>query len=89
MDELLLKQLVRQLKILNVWISIFGTLILLALVVLGVLVWKVVSFVNDTNQKVENLTTQTRESLDFKSKVCNSDGIGGLLSNRTDLCSDN
>jgi hypothetical protein len=87
MDELLLKQLIRQLKIMNLWISIFGTLILAALLVLGYLVYRVVTFVNDTNKKIESLTSQTKESLDFKNKVCGSDSLGGLLQDRTQYCS--
>lgn len=86
MDELLLKQLVRQLRIMNIWISIFGTLILITLVVLGVLVWKVVSFVNETNTKIDNITSQTKESLDFKQRFCTSDGVGGFLRDRTEVC---
>ncbi len=86
MDEVLLKQLVRQLKIMNFWISIYGALILVVLAVMGYLVFRVVTFVNDTNKKIDNLTTQTKETLDFKSKVCKSDSIGELLTSRTEVC---
>jgi cytoskeletal protein RodZ len=85
-DELLLKQLVRQLKIMNFWISMFGTMILVVLIILGALVWKVVSFVNDTNKKIETLTSQTKETLDVKSKLCDSEKLGNLLTDRTSLC---
>jgi hypothetical protein len=86
MDELLLKQLIRQLRIMNIWISIFGTLVVLALAALGFMVYKVVAFANDTNHKIEALTTQTKESLDFKNKACKSDSFGGFLQGSTDLC---
>lgn len=86
MDELLLKQLVRQLKIMNIWISIFGTLILVTLAILGVLVYKMVSFVNDTNAKIDNITTQAQESLDFKSKFCDANNVGDFLRERTQIC---
>ena len=86
MDELLLKQLVRQLKIMNIWISIFGGLILVTLIILGVMVYKVVTFVNDTNAKIDNITSQTQETLDFKSKFCGSDSLGGFLRDRTEIC---
>lgn len=85
-NELLMKQLIRQLKIMNFWISVYGALILVVLVVMGYMIFKVVTFVNDTNRKIDNITTQTKESLDFKSKVCNSDSIGELLTNRTEVC---
>lgn len=86
MDELLLKQLVRQLKIMNVWISVFGTLIVVTLIILGILVFKVVSFVNDTNKKIDTIGTQAKQSLDFKQKACNSDTLGSLLKTKTDVC---
>lgn len=86
MDELLLKQLVRQLKIMNIWISIFGGLILVTLIILGVMVYKVVTFVNDTNAKIDTITSQTQETLDFKSKFCGSDSLGGFLRDRTEIC---
>jgi hypothetical protein len=85
-NELLMRQLIRQLKIMNFWISVYGALILVVLAVMGYMVFKVVTFVNDTNKKIDNLTTQTKETLDFKSRVCNSDSIGELLTNRTEVC---
>jgi hypothetical protein len=85
-NELLMRQLIRQLKIMNFWISVYGALILVVLAAMGYMVFKVVTFVNDTNKKIDNLTTQTKETLDFKSKVCNSDSIGELLTNRTEVC---
>lgn len=86
MDENVAKQLIRQLKIMNLWISIFGTLILAMLLVLGYLVFKVVTFVHDTNDKIETISIQTKESLDFKSKLCKSDSVGDLLMSRTEIC---
>lgn len=86
MDEILLKQLVRQLRLLNIWISIFGTLILVTLAVLGYFVFKIVTFVNDTNTKINNFTTQTKDTLDVKGQVCESDGIGGFLRDKTGVC---
>lgn len=85
MDELVLKQLVRQLRLLNIWITIFGTLILAALVVVGILVFKVVSFVDDTNRKIETITTQTKESLDFKAKVCDGNSFA-FVKESSGLC---
>lgn len=88
MDEVLLKQLVRQLKIMNFWISVYGALILVVLIIMGYLVFRVVTFVHETNQKIENISEQTKESLDFKNKVCSSDSLGGLLQDRTQYCKD-
>jgi len=86
MDELVVKQLTRQLKIMNFWISIFGSLILATLLVLGFLLFKVVSFVNDTNEKIDSISQQTKETLDFKTRFCSSDAIGGFLADKTNAC---
>lgn len=86
MNDQLAKQLIRQLKIINLWISIFGVLILATLAVMGYFVFKIVTFVNDTNQKLENLTSQTKETLDFKAKFCQSESVGGFLQRQTDIC---
>jgi hypothetical protein len=73
-------------RIMNIWISIFGTLILVILAVLGYFVFKIVTFVNDTNQKIENFTAQTKESLDVKGQVCETDTVGGFLKEKTGVC---
>ncbi len=86
MDDRLLRQLVRQLRLLNIWISIFGVLILAALVTLGYFVFKIVIFVNDTNTKIDTITTQTKETLDVKGHVCKSDNVGGFLRDKTGVC---
>ena len=86
MDEQLTRQLVKQLKILNIWISIFGTLILVVLIILGVLVFKIVMFVHETDQKITNISNQVKQSVDLKGQACNSTGLGDLLKSKTDAC---
>jgi hypothetical protein len=59
---------------------------LATLAVLGYFVYKMVTFVNDTNRKIENFTTQTKESLDVKGQVCETDTVGGFLKEKTGVC---
>lgn len=70
MNEQLLKQLIRQMKILNFWVSLFGGLFLMALIVVGFMIWQMVHFVNETNQKIENIKMQTTDSLKLKKQTC-------------------
>jgi hypothetical protein len=78
MDEKLIKALTKQMKILNFWVSIYGTIILIILIFLSITLFRVVSYMNNLNKKVES-------SLDVKSKVCSDqDKISGLLKGR--LC---
>jgi hypothetical protein len=86
MDEALLKQLVRQMKILNLWISVFGTLILTALIICIYFVFKVVTFVQDTSNKLNSIQENTQNTLNVQKQLCGSDAIGGFLNNRSDYC---
>ena len=80
--ELLRKQ-VRQLKILNIWISIFGSIVLIVLGVMVVLIVQIVGFVNDTNQRIDTL----RQNLDVQSRACESDNsFGSWLRESTGVC---
>jgi hypothetical protein len=88
MNDVLLAQLIRQLKIINFWISVFGTLILAVLLVLGYLVFKVVTFVDNTNKKIDSISQQTKESLDFKAKLCSTNSVGGFLADKTKVCNE-
>jgi len=74
------QQLVKQLKILNFWITTFGVLLLLALGVIGFFLYQTAMFVKDTRDNVTNLQHSTSETLDVKSKLCQSnDQLGQLL----------
>lgn len=86
MDEALLRQLTRQLKILNIWISVVGTLILAAVIICIVLIFKVVTFVQNTSDKITNLQQKTESSLNVKQQVCDSKSFSSLLSDRSKLC---
>lgn len=87
MDETLQRQLVRQLKIMNTWITIFGSLMLISLVILMILVLQVVTFVRTTGEKVDNLKNSAASSLDVKKNACTADNeFGKYLREHTGLC---
>lgn len=86
MDEVLLKQLTRQLKILNVWISIFGSLILISFVIIIFLLFKVVTFVQDTSQKVSDLQQKTSNTLNLEKQLCEDKSFSDFLNNKTVIC---
>jgi uncharacterized membrane protein YciS (DUF1049 family) len=77
MDEVLVRQLVRQLKIINLWITLFGTVIVVALIVLGILVFKVATFVRTTEQKVSDLQQKTVNTLNVKDDICKNSVLSG------------
>lgn len=70
MDQALLEQIVKQLKFLNFWITVFGSLILISLIIAGVVLYKLVTFANDSLQDINNFQTETKQSLDLKQQLC-------------------
>ena len=70
MNEDLQKQLIRQMKILNFWITFFGTLGIIALVVLAIIAWQLVSFIGETNNRIDSVRQQISESTDLRGQAC-------------------
>lgn len=81
MNEDLQKQLVRQLKILNFWVTLFGTIVIIVSITIGILLFKTYTFVQNTADTVQELRAETAETLNVKNKVCST----SLLENR-DFC---
>jgi cell division protein FtsL len=76
MEEVVAKQLTRQLKIINFWISLFGSIIVIVLLILGFLVFKMVTFVQSTEQKVTDLRNKTAQTLNVKDDLCKNSILG-------------
>lgn len=72
MDEKTAKQVIRQLKLLNFWVTSFGVIMLTCLVILGFLIFKVVSALNDARESFTNFQTKTSETLNVKDDLCRS-----------------
>lgn len=87
MNDELAKQLIRQMKIMNFWITFFGSIVVVSLVIAGFLLWQVVTFMNDTNRKIDTIRTEVGDSLDVKKKTCDtSSSFGRWLEQNTDIC---
>lgn len=87
MTETVEKQLVRQLKILNFWVTTLGILLLVALGVIGFFLFQTVMFVKDTGSKIQTLQTTTTEKLDVKAQVCSGDSsFSQFVRSNTSAC---
>ena len=87
-NEVLMKQLVRQMKIMNFWVSLFGSMIVVGMVIAAFLLWQVVSFVNETNKKIDAVRTSTADSLNVSKKACEgTDDFSKWLQKNSGLCS--
>ncbi len=83
MDEKVARQLVHQMKIMNFWITFFGSIIVILMLVIGFFTYKTVVFVRTTQQKITDIQTKTTQTLNVKDDICNS----SLLSS-TSYCKD-
>ncbi len=77
MDEQVARQLTRQLKIINFWITFFGTIIVVTLLILGFFIFKMVMFVRSTEEKITKIQTQTSQTLNVKNDICNNKLLSG------------
>lgn len=82
MDDQLAKQLIRQLKLLNFWITLFGVTMLIGFAIIGFLLWQVISFVQTTSQRID----ETREQFDVQQQVCEGDGRFSDFVRNTGAC---
>lgn len=80
MNEELERKLLRQLRISNIFMGIIALFILVMFAVTAFLVWTVVTFTNDIRNKVENIQTQTENTLDVRQQLCGQSGVSQLLS---------
>lgn len=77
MDEQVARQLTRQLKVINFWITFFGTIIVVTLLILGFFIFKMVMFVRSTEEKITKIQTQTSQTLNVKNDICNNKLLSG------------
>lgn len=79
MDEVLLKQLVRQVKILNFWVSFFGVLFIATFVIAGILLFKAVTYIHHADQSLQSLQTKTSQTLNVEDQACQNGTVKPLL----------
>ena len=78
MDEVLQKQLVKQLRWLNFLVTFFGILFLTALVVAGFFLYKTVSYVHQSEQSLSNLQQKTSQTLNTQ-QLCQNASIRSII----------
>ena len=86
MDEVLLRQIIRQLKILNIWITIFGVLIIVSLAIGGIVLYKIATIANNSAKKFESFQQQTSKNLNVKQQLCADTSFSLILKSQTSIC---
>lgn len=75
--------LVRQLRIMNRWIAVFGVLVLGTLAIVLFMLFQIVMFVRDTSQSVQSVG----DSVNLQRQACQSEGaFGDFMRSRTGFC---
>lgn len=82
MDDKLARQLIRQLKLLNFWITLFGVITLIALAVIGFFMYQTYRTIDDARQKIDN----TRQQLDVQQQICEDEGSFSDFVRRAGAC---
>lgn len=87
MDTQLQRQLIRQLKLLNFWITTFGVLFLTILAIILYLLFQTIVFVRDTGEKIQQAQAKVSDTVDVKKQVCEGEGsFSNFIRGSTDAC---
>lgn len=83
MNDETASQLVKQLKRLNFWVTMFGTMFLISLAAIGFVLFQVITFVQRTGDKLQGVTG----GLDVKQQVCQgTDAFSKWVKSITNAC---
>ena len=87
MNEQLAKQLTRQLRLLNFWITFFGVIILASLAVSGYFMYRAYTYVKKAESSLTSLQQKAQLNVDVQDKLCNSkSSFSGLIKEQSTLC---
>ncbi len=71
-DEKLLKRINRQLRGIRIMLGLFFLMFIGMLAILGFIAFKVITFTQEVNTKIQNIQQTTQEQLDVKSQLCDN-----------------
>lgn len=87
MDEKLQRQLLRQLKLINFWISLYGAIMVITIAIIAYMLFQMMAFARDTNDRIDSLKSSVSDSVNVTSKACGGSGpVTDWLKSQTDFC---
>ncbi len=86
MDEALARQLLRQMKIIKRLLTFFTLLFIASLIAGGIVLYKVVTFVNQTSKQINDFQQAAGQNVDLKGQLCNNPSITAYLPDKSTLC---
>lgn len=85
MDDVLMRKLVRRLGWLNGLVTFFGVVFLAAFIIAGILLYRAVTLIHASEQKITDLQTQTTQTLNAQKQLC-SGSASSIVKQYTSLC---
>ncbi len=86
MDEALARQLLRQMKIIKRLLTFFTLLFIASLIVGGIVMYKVVTFVNQTSKQISDFQQKTGQNIDLRDQLCSNQSISAYLPDKGAIC---
>lgn len=87
MDENLQRQMIRQLKILNFWITTLGILTIVGLAIVAYMLYQVMAFAQRASNNIQQFQQSTSQQFNVRDQACDQEGsVGEYLRNQTKLC---
>jgi predicted PurR-regulated permease PerM len=69
-DDKLLKRINRQLRAIKIMLGFFFFMFIAMLAILGFIAYKVITFTQQVNNKINSIEQSTSQKLDIKSQLC-------------------
>lgn len=86
-DDKLAKQLIRQLKLINFWISFYGVIMIIILGFLLYMIIQMVMFVRTTNERIDQMRNDAASSLNVQKQTCEGgNAVTEWLKKNTEIC---
>lgn len=85
-DEQLLRSVNRQLRAIKLMLSFFFIMLLAMLAILGFVTYKVITFTQDVQSKIDSIEDKASRSLDFRGQVCDNKTLTGFLGRDNNIC---
>ena len=85
-NEKLLKQLIKQVKLLNIFVGFFGLLALTAIALIGFMLWQAMTYAQNAAVEIDEFRQETTQQLNVRQQACNDEKLGAFLKSSSDIC---
>lgn len=85
-QDVLLRQVAKRLKLLNIWLGIMTFFALSGLVIAALVAVAALTFINRTSNKIDNLEKSVPNTTNITSDFCSQSQISQVIKDQTGLC---